>query len=93
MEVVLVVVDEDEMEVGGVGSIGAEEGGGLGLGGGVTEAGGVGAWSSGKIKGRVVDEGKARGDDGVRDPPSSLSISLSSFTNPGGSTPYLRASQ
>lgn len=32
---------------------------------------------------------KQRGDDGERHPDSSLSISLSSFTSPGGSTPYL----
>jgi len=33
---------------------------------------------------------RGRGDDGDKQPASCLSISLSNFTSPGGSTPYLR---
>lgn len=33
---------------------------------------------------------RGSGDDGDKQPASSLSISLSNFTSPGGSTPYLR---
>lgn len=38
--------------------------------------------------GGTVERG--RGDDGDKHPASSLSISLSNFTSPGGSTPNLR---
>lgn len=57
-------------------------------------AGEEGAGDRGDCKGEQSDAGgkkeKGRGDDGESDPASSLSISLSSFTRPGGSMPYLR---
>lgn len=62
-------------------------GAGGGGGGGGEGAGGRDGWDGeynergGKMK---------RGDDGDKLPASSLCISLSNLTNPGGSTPYLK---
>lgn len=64
---------------------------GAGGGGG----GGEGAGGRDECDGEYNDAGKkerGRGDDGDKHPASSLSISLSNFTSPGGSTPYLRES-
>lgn len=56
--------------------------------------GGEGAEGRGDCDGEYSDvEGKkerGRQDDGDKHPASSLSISLSNFTSPGGSTPYLK---
>lgn len=56
--------------------------------------GGVGTRRGDAFNGEYNDvEGKkerVRGDDGDKQPASSLSISLSNFTSSGGSTPYLR---
>lgn len=62
-----------------------------GPGGGGEEGG---AWSSDDCVGEYSDVGGKKysggGDDGDKRSASSLSISLSNFTSPGGSTPYLR---
>lgn len=75
----------------------ASDGRGLGL--GVRRAGGgggEGTRSRDDFDGEYNDAGgkkeKGRGDDGDKHSASSLSISLSNFTSPGGSTPHLRES-
>lgn len=56
--------------------------------------GGEGTRSRDAFDGEYNDVGgkkeRGRGDDGDKHTASSLSISLSNFTSPGGSTPYLR---
>lgn len=55
---------------------------------------GAGGAGGGEGDGEYNDVGgkkeRGSGDDGDKQPASSLSISLSNFTSPGGSTPYLR---
>lgn len=67
--------------------------GGQGVVGGRGIEGEEGAGGREDCKGEHSDGGgikeNGRGDDGERDPASSLSISLSNFTSPGGSIPYL----
>lgn len=62
-----------------------------GAGGG---GGGEGAGGRDDCVGEYKDVGgkkeRGRGDDGDKQPASSLSISLSNFTSPGGSTPNLK---
>lgn len=97
-------VEDREIESGGgVGSKGGEGWGSRG-GDGVCEAGGVdvgtrddwmmgGGFGSGwKNRGGVGGKGRgeAKNMDGDEHPSSSFSISFSSFTSAGGSTPYLR---
>lgn len=97
-------MEDREIESGGgVGSKGGEGWGSRG-GDGVGEAGGVdvgrgdagviggGIGSGGKNRGGVDGEGRgeAKNMDGDEHPSSSFSISFSSFTSAGGSTPYLR---
>lgn len=57
--------------------------------------GGEGAGGRDDCDGEYNDVGgkkeRGRGDDGDKHPASSLSISFSNFTSPGGSTPYLAA--
>ncbi len=56
--------------------------------------GGEGAGGRDDCDGAYNDVGgkkeRGRQDDGDKHPASSLSISLSNFTSPGGSTPYLK---
>lgn len=65
-----------------------------GAGGGGKGGGGEGEGAGGRDEcdGEHSDGRKerGRGEDGDKHPASSLSISLSNFTSPGGSTPYLR---
>lgn len=64
------------IEVGGTG-----EGGGEGAGGGLD--------CDGEHNGAEGKKEKGRWSGGDKEPASSLSISLSNFTSPGGSTPHL----
>lgn len=99
----VMVEDREIKSGGGVASIGGEECGsrggeaggvagemGVGKGDGVETGRGLG--SVGKKRGGVDGEarGEAKNIDGDKQPPSSFSISFSSFTSAGGSIPYLR---
>lgn len=78
------------MDVDSGGGVGARGGEGGEMDEGVEIAGGSG--SGVKKTGGVEGDGRgeAKNMDGDRDSSSSFSISLSSLTNAGGSTPYLR---